>query len=116
LGNDGCQASGQYIPFKATKAERIAADDPRPSVEERHHSYTQYRNKVVGAIDSLVRRRFMICDDTQDIVTRLLQAGLAAGVPAPSPNENSSTPNPVPACIRHMPPNYHYHHVYDQDG
>ena len=28
--NDGCEASGQYIPFAATKAARIAAGDPRP--------------------------------------------------------------------------------------
>jgi len=114
--NDGCEASGQYIPFKATKAARIAAGDPRPSVEERYHSYTQYRHKVVEAVDRLVRRRFMICDDTQDIVTRLLQAGLAAGVPAPSPDETSSAPNPVPACIGRVPPQHRYHHVYDHDG
>jgi hypothetical protein len=114
--NDGCEASGQYIPFKATKAERVAAGDPRPAVEERYHSYTQYRNKVVEAVDRLVRRRFMICDDTQDIATRLLQTGLAAGVPAPAPDETSSAPNPVPACIGRVPPHYHYHHVYDHDG
>ena len=114
--NDGCESSGQYIPFKATKAERAAAGDPRPSVEERYHSYTQYRNKVVEAVDRLVRRRFMICDDTQDIVTRLLRAGLAAGVPAPSSDETSSAPNPVPACIGRVPPHHRSHHVYDQDG
>jgi len=114
--NDGCESSGQYIPFKATKADRIAAGDPRPAVEERYHSYTQYRNKVVEAVDRLVRRRFMICDDTQDIVTRLLRAGLAAGVPAPSSDETSSAPNPVPACIGRVPPHHRSHHVYDQDG
>jgi hypothetical protein len=68
----------------------------------------------VEAVDRLIRRRFMICDDTQDIVTRLLQAGLAAGVPAPSPDETSSASNPVPACIGR--PHHRYHHVYDQDG
>jgi hypothetical protein len=113
--NDGCEASGQYIPFAATKAQRLTAGDPRPSVQERYLSYTQYRSHVIQAVDNLVRRRFMICDDTQDIVTRLLQAGLTAGVPAPLPNENSSAPNPVPACIGHMPLNYHYRYVYDQD-
>jgi hypothetical protein len=114
--NDGCEASGQYIPFKATKAERVAAGDPRPSVEERYHSYSQYRHKVIEAVDRLVRRRFLICHDTEDMVARLLQAGLAAGVPAPSANETSTTSNPVPACIGRMPPRYRYHHVYDHDG
>jgi Alpha/beta hydrolase domain len=111
--NDGCEASGQYIPFKATKAARVAAGDPRPSVEERYHSYTQYRSEVVRAVDGLVRRRFLICNDTQGIVTRLLQAGLAAGVPAPLPDEVASAPNPVPACIGRVPPGYQYRHEYD---
>jgi hypothetical protein len=57
----------------------------------------------------------MICDDTQDIVNRLLQAGLSAGVPAPSPKDTATSPDPVPACKGRMPPNYHYHLVYDPD-
>jgi hypothetical protein len=69
---------------------------------------------VIHAVDALVRRRFFICDDTQDIVTRLLQAGLAAGVPAPTPNEDSSTPDPVPACRGHMPPQYHYNYHFEE--
>jgi hypothetical protein len=113
--NDGCEGSGQYIPFAATRAQRLTAGDPRPSVQERYHSYKEYQAKVIQAVDNLVRRRFMICDDTQDIVTRLLKAGLAAGVPAPTPNENTATPTPVPACRGHMPLNYHYHLAYDQE-
>jgi hypothetical protein len=70
---------------------------------------------VIRAVDDLVRRRFMICDDTQDIVTRLLQAGLAAGVPAPTPNENAATSNPVPSCRGQMPLNYHYHLDHDRE-
>ena len=67
----------------------------------------------MSAVDRLVRRRFLICDDTQGIVTRLLQAGLAAGVPAPSSDEVASAPNPVPACIGHVPPHYQYRQEYD---
>jgi hypothetical protein len=77
----------------------MAAADPRPSVQERYQSYAQYRSQVIQAVNRLVRRRFLICDDTQGIVTRLLQAGLAAGVPAPTSTENASAPGPVPACI-----------------
>ena len=93
----------------------MAAGDPRLSVEERYASFGEYRAKVVSAVDNLVRNRFMICDDTQDIVNRLLQAGLTAGVPAPQPNENASAPDPVPACKGRMPPHYHYHLFYDRD-
>jgi hypothetical protein len=93
----------------------VAAGDPRPSVQERYHSYTQYRRQVIEAVDKLVRRRLMICHDTKDIVTRLLQAGLTAGVPAPLPDEDASAPAPVRACVGHMPPRYRYHQVYDRE-
>jgi hypothetical protein len=114
--NDGCEASGQYIPFAKTSADRQASGDPRPSVEERYNSYGQYRSKVIQAVDKLVRSRFLICDDTQDIVTRLIAAGQAAGVPAPHGNENTSVPDPVPACQGRMPPHgHHYHYVFEHD-
>jgi hypothetical protein len=114
--NDGCEASGQFIPFQATKAGRVAAGDPRPSVQERYHSFGDYRSKVVEAVEKLVKRRFLICDDTQGIVTRLLQAGLVAGVPAPSPDKDPSTRDQVQACAGHMRPDYQYRSTYDQDG
>ena len=94
--NDGCEGSGQYIPFAKTKAERVASGDPRPSVEERYESFGQYRSAVVNAVDAMVKRRLMLCEDAQDQVTRLVDAGLAAGVPAPRGKE-PKYPN-VPHC------------------
>jgi hypothetical protein len=85
--NDGCEGSGQYIPFAKTKAERVASGDPRPSVEERYKSFGQYRSAVVNAVDAMVKGRLMLCEDTGDQVTRLIDAGLAAGVPAPKGTE-----------------------------
>ncbi len=113
--NDGCEATGQYIPFPKTAADRAASGDPRPSVAERYASYTDYRNKVIRAVDDLVRHRFLICDDTQAMVTRLIAAGQAAGVPTPGPNENTSIPDPVPACVAHVPPHHHVHFWFDDD-
>jgi hypothetical protein len=95
--NDGCESSGQYIPFKATAADRMAAGDPRPSVQERYPSFAMYRSGVMRAIDDLVRNRFMLCEDTADIYARLLQAGLDAGVP--KPQGNPSPQEQVPACL-----------------
>ncbi len=113
--NDGCEATGQYIPFAATAAARTAAQDPRPSVQERYPSFAFYKTKVVLAVDKLVRDRFLICDDTQDIVNRLLQAGITAGVPAPTANDTATAPDPVPACQARIRPHYHYHYVFDHD-
>ncbi len=81
--NDGCEGSGQFIPFAATKAERVASGDPRPSVQERYKSFGQYRSAVVNAVDDLVKRRLMLCEDADDQVVRLIDAGLDAGVPRP---------------------------------
>jgi len=82
--NDGCESAGQYIPFAKTAAERQASGDPRPSVEERYPSFGEYYAKVKNAIDGLVKDRLMLCEDADDAQARLLDAGLAAGVPAPT--------------------------------
>jgi hypothetical protein len=94
--NDGCESSGQYIPFKSTQAERIASGDPRLSVQERYRSYDAYRSLVVKAVDQMVKDRFMLCEDADAYVAARLQAGLAAGVPAPASPGNQ--PTFVPAC------------------
>jgi hypothetical protein len=95
--NDGCESSGQYIPFARTKAERVASGDPRPSVEERYPSFGQYRSAVMRAIDGLVKDRLMLCEDADDAQARLLQAGLDAGVPAPK--GNLPPQETVPHCL-----------------
>jgi hypothetical protein len=83
--NDGCEGSGQYIPFPLTKAARQASGDPRKSVQERYDSIEKYQKQVVKAIDKLVKERFLLCEDTDAIQARLLQAGVNAGIP---PKEN----------------------------
>ena len=93
--NDGCESAGQYIPFAKTAADRAASGDPRPSVGERYPSFGMYRAAVRNAIDDLVKDRLMLCEDTDDQQTRLLAAGLAAGVPAPN---GSGKPLPIPHC------------------
>jgi hypothetical protein len=81
--DDGCESSGQYIPFAKTRSDRTASGDPRPSIEERYPSFGQYQSAVIRAIDTLVKDRLMLCEDADEQLTRLLQAGLDAGVPAP---------------------------------
>jgi hypothetical protein len=94
--NDGCEGSGQYIPFAKTKAQRLASGDPRPSVEERYPTFGQYYSAVIRAIDGLVKDRFLLCEDTEAMQARLLQAGLDAGVPAP--NGKLPPQTQVPSC------------------
>src|SRR5437867_1735189 len=93
--NDGCESAGQYIPFGRTKAERLAAGDPRLSVEERYPTFANYRSRVMRAIDGLVKDRLMLCEDADDEQARLLDAGLAAGVPAPRGNPTAQSEPPL---------------------
>ena len=79
--NDGCEGSGQMIPFARTQAERLAKGDPRLSIEERYPSYEFYARRVVYAIKQMVQQRLMLCEDADNEVARAIEAGLKAGVP-----------------------------------
>jgi hypothetical protein len=81
--NDGCEGSGQMIPFAKTAAERAASRDPRPSVEERYGSFKDYHRKVKHALEDMVKDRLMLCEDTVAEEQRLVQNGLDRGVPPP---------------------------------
>ena len=94
--NDGCEATGQFIPFAKTKVERLASGDPRPSVEERYPSFGEYYSEVIRAVDGLVKDRLMLCEDAEDAQARLLDAGLTAGVS--SPHGNLPPQSQVPQC------------------
>jgi len=62
---DGCEASGQWIAFKTTKAERQAAGDPRQSLEERYGSHDGYVKAVAKAARDLQKRRLLLEQDVQ---------------------------------------------------
>jgi Alpha/beta hydrolase domain len=82
--HDGCEAAGQYIPFPKTKADREMSSDPRRSIEERYPSFEKYYDQVKRAVENMVRDRLLLCEDADDQLERLVQAGLDAGIPAPN--------------------------------
>ena len=63
--NDGCESDGQHIPFKTTKAERIAAGDPRRSLEERYKDHDGYVKAVTKAAQNLQKQGFLLPADVQ---------------------------------------------------
>jgi hypothetical protein len=77
--NDGCEGSGQRIPFPATKAARDAAGDPRLSVEERYPNFFDYYYKVTQAVNDFVAEGFMLPEDASATANRMLNAGFATG-------------------------------------
>ncbi|MEO6804067.1 MAG: alpha/beta hydrolase domain-containing protein, partial [Granulicella sp.] len=66
--NDGCEGAGQSIPFKVTKAERVASGDPRLSLEERYTTHEGYVAAVAGAAKKLEAERFLLPEDAQRYV------------------------------------------------
>jgi hypothetical protein len=59
---------GSFVPFAATKAERIAAGDPRLSIEERYPTKDVYLAAFKKAADDLVVQRFLLPDDANSLV------------------------------------------------
>lgn len=62
-GPDGCEANGQIIPFRATKALRDAAGDPRLSLAERYPDNAAYVNAVTAAANKLAADRLLLPAD-----------------------------------------------------
>jgi Alpha/beta hydrolase domain len=58
-----CGFTGGYVPFAVTKAERVAAGDPRPSLEERYGNQDGYMCVVRRAANELVQSRFLWRED-----------------------------------------------------
>jgi hypothetical protein len=66
--NGMCNLQGSFIPFAATKAERIAAGDPRLSIEERYPTRESYLSAFKKAATDLVAKRFLLPDDADSLV------------------------------------------------
>jgi hypothetical protein len=72
---DSCDLTGAFIPFARTLAERLAAGDPRPSLQERYPTHQDYVARIAAAAGSLVERRLLLPQDAAQIIS---QANAAA--------------------------------------
>src|SRR5712691_10046747 len=73
---DGCEGSGQYIPFPRTRADRLASGDPRLSIEERYPDIETYSSLLRNAINNLERAGFLLPFDAQAMLNKNLRNGL----------------------------------------
>jgi hypothetical protein len=64
---EDCGNTGQYIPFPATRAERVASGDPRLSVEERYPNRADYMSKVNQAVTRLVAERLVLEEEAETV-------------------------------------------------
>ena len=72
-----CTNMGATVPFAATRAEREAAGDPRPSIEERYPTEAAYVAAVRAAADRLLADRLLLPEDAARSV-RAAEAGTLA--------------------------------------
>jgi len=54
---------GLYVPFARTRAERVASDDPRPSIEERYADRAQYLGLVAESAMELIDDGYLLGQD-----------------------------------------------------
>jgi hypothetical protein len=64
---------GTFIAFARTRREREAANDPRPSLEERYGSRTEYVARVEAAAAALVAERLLLPADAARYVAAARQ-------------------------------------------
>jgi hypothetical protein len=74
--NGLCNLQGSFIPFAQTRAERLAAGDPRPSIEERYPSKDAYVEAFRKAANGLVAKRYLLPDDAQLLIGRAEKEGI----------------------------------------
>ena len=72
MGNPGYMArwAGSFFAFAATRAEREASGDPRPSIEERYPSQEVYTAQVTEVAEELVERGYLLREDADAIVEK----------------------------------------------
>src|SRR6202023_1520059 len=63
-----CNYAGGMIPFARTKAERMANEDPRPSLEERYVDHAGYVAAVEAAARKAEAEGFLLAADGKALI------------------------------------------------
>ena len=61
---------GSYVPLARTKTERETRHDPRLSIDERYKGRDDYLQRIRTAAGALVKERFILEQDVEDVVQR----------------------------------------------
>ncbi len=73
-----CGLSGSYIPFATTKAVRLAAGDPRKSLEERYKDHDGYVKAVEKGAKELMHEGFLLQEDADRFISAAEASNVAA--------------------------------------
>jgi hypothetical protein len=79
------QLSGGYWPFQDTEMNRVAANDPRPSLERRYGTHAGYVCVVTAAANKAVRSGFLLVADAKTLISFAMGSNvLASFTPSPA--------------------------------
>lgn len=84
--NDGCESSGQFIPFAKTQADRDATGDPRLSAQERYGTLGNYEFALSIAAKRMIGNRTLLVEDAAAVITDAMTLGATMLPVAPPPN------------------------------
>ena len=84
----GAGNSGGYWPFWDTKANRLAAGDPRRSLEERYGTHAGYVCVVTAAANRAVKHRFLLESDAQILITQATASNVLTSL-SPTPQDTA---------------------------
>ncbi|MCP3987131.1 MAG: hypothetical protein GY723_22320 [bacterium] len=62
------------IPLFETMAERLAAGDPRPSLEELYRNHGGYVRRIARAAHALKAQRLMLREDVARVIVEAAQS------------------------------------------
>jgi hypothetical protein len=98
--NDGCESSGQFIPFPKSPADRQATGDPRRSSLERYGTLNRYVHEVAHALREMVDQRLLLCEDYDAELNRLTELGATTGGLPMDASGAPKVPKPPRACTK----------------
>ncbi len=84
------QLQGGFWPFRQTQADRMAASDPRPSLEERYGTHKGYVCVVTAAANDAVRQGFLLVADAQTLIGFASGSNVLAAGFTPVPDDSNT--------------------------
>ena len=66
--NELVSLKGSYLPFAVTEAQRLKAEDPRRSLQQRYGSFEVYIRRLKEQCAQLQRKGYLLEEDVQRIV------------------------------------------------
>ena len=83
----GAGNSGGYWPFWDTRANRLAAGDPRPSLEERYGTHAGYVCVVTRAVNKAIQQRFLLPSEAPTVIANAAASNVLAAPFVPTPKD-----------------------------